>query len=71
MTQISIVKILTSDPGYINSKYKYPQKPDGSAPLEMLRTYNMEHFKRNKLYDFTIEDSNESEDEEDNKLIEG
>lgn len=29
MTIVSILRILTSDPGYIDAKYKYPMKPNG------------------------------------------
>lgn len=65
-TVLSVVRIVTSDPGYIDPSYKYPQKPDGMAPIEKLRTYNMNLFKKNNLYDFTIEGS---DDEEDRKLI--
>lgn len=63
-TIISILSVLTSDPGYIDSFYKHPLKSDGTAPLEKLRTFNAEVMKRNNLYDFSI-----VEDEENGGLI--
>ena len=63
-TIISILRVLTSDPGYINDKYKHPLNSNGEAPLEKLRTYNVQSFKMNNLYDFSIQD-----DEEDSQLM--
>jgi len=63
-TLLSIFRVLTSDPGYIDDKYKHPLNANGEAPLERLRLYNMQSFKINNLYDFAIQD-----EEEDSCLI--
>ncbi len=49
----SILAVLTSDPGYIDSKYKQPLNSDGSVDEGKMRVLNKKHFKRNFLYDFS------------------
>lgn len=53
-TIVSIIRVLTSDPGYIQDKYKHPLNSNGEAPLEKLRIYNVQSFKKNNLYDFSV-----------------
>ena len=50
MSYVFIVRILTSDPGYLDPKYEHPLVADGMAPLNQLRVYNLRHYQANKLF---------------------
>jgi hypothetical protein len=44
MSYVFIVRILTSDPGYLDPKYEHALVADGMAPLNQLRVYNLRHY---------------------------
>jgi hypothetical protein len=52
MTIIFVLRIVTSDPGYLSTEYLHPLTPEKYAPLRQLRPHNMRHYIKNKLYDF-------------------
>lgn len=53
MSIVFTLIIVVSDPGYLSHEYRHPLTEKGWAPLEQLRVYNMRHFIKNKLYDFS------------------
>ena len=52
MTVWHHLKCGLSDPGYVDEMYKHPLYHNKMAPQRELRLLNLEHFERNKLFDF-------------------
>ena len=53
MTYLHLIRCLLADPGYLPEYLKAPLKmPEKTAPLELVRLYNMRSFESNNIYSF-------------------
>ncbi len=41
MTYVFVIKVLLSDPGYVDAKYGHPRDENGYAPTNELRIHNL------------------------------